>query len=313
MATAQEATLTTIITTVQVVGISLNICIVFFNFKSLKNEPIINPSTLIYFAMGLVNVCMQLLFMLQNFLSFLCPRLFFTRKVTLPVIIFGVIFMFYSFWLTGWLCAYYCITIVNTSHQLIVVLRRILSSFLPHILLLTAVSSIFMSVPCIWMMDMVLQMQPQTNSTLETSFTGAKLLINPVFLGIGAVLGSCLPNILAAVSTGVTTFTLLRHITKMKHNVSGYNHPNIQTLINATRTMIVFLACSVIFGAFEVMYFFGEKNTSSYSIAYIGWFVVLCFPSTQALIIIHAIPKLRKTILQKLCFRNEMNNATYST
>ncbi|XP_068103515.1 taste receptor type 2 member 4-like [Hyperolius riggenbachi] len=313
MATAQEVTLTSIIIIVQVVGISLNGIIVFFNFKRMKNEPVISSSTLIYFAMGLVNVFMQLQFILQNFLSVFYPYLLFMREVTLPVIILILIFVLYSFWLTGWLCAYYCVTIVNTGHQLIAVLRRILSSFLPHILLLTAVGSIFMSVLCIWMLDIVSKMEPQTNNTLETSFTEAKLLINPIYLAIGALLGSFLPFIIAVTSTGVTTFTLLRHITKMKHNVSGYNRPNIQTLISATRTMVLLLTSSTIFCVFELMFFAGDKKKSSDSITFIGWYVVLCFPSTQALIIIHAIPKLRKTILQKLFFRKEINNETYKT
>ncbi|XP_068103513.1 taste receptor type 2 member 40-like [Hyperolius riggenbachi] len=302
MAEATQLIFVTIVTIVQVVGLSLNILIVFLNLKSLKNDPATNATTLIYLAMGVVNVFLQLQFMVQNFLSVFCPLWVFVGALALAFIAFNVTCMHCSFWLTGWLCAYYCITIVNSSHRLIVVLKRVISSFLPHILLLTVVGATVLSVPCIWMLEIIREIHLQSNGTLETSVTTEKLHMNPTYVVIAALLGSCLPFTMAVISTGVTAFALIRHIKAMKHNVSGDNRPNSQTLIDATRTMVLFLTTSIICCSFELVFFTSEKGSSYDSLTLTGWFILSCFPSTEAIIIIQASPKLRKAIIEKLCF-----------
>ncbi|XP_068103371.1 taste receptor type 2 member 40-like [Hyperolius riggenbachi] len=277
------------------------------SFKSLKLRLNYNPTSVIYFTMGLLNIFMQLVLSTESLIFAFWPALYNMREILLTCIVLGMTLMYSSFWLTGWLCAYYCVTISNFSHRLIVGLKQFLSSFLPHVLLLSVIGSFFMSILMFWMADMEFPTQFPTNNTSE-SFVSPKILLSPVYRAMVTVLGCGLPFILALGSTGVTVFSLITHIIRMKNNVSGYTRPNLHAHINATRTMVLLFTFSVIFYIIESLFLISVKGMALSLLIIISYFVIMSFPTAEAIIIIQAIPKLRKIILGRFYPGNDSDN-----
>ncbi|XP_068103378.1 taste receptor type 2 member 40-like [Hyperolius riggenbachi] len=291
--------ITVTVTTMQVVvGFTLNACIVSFSFKSMKTRPTSNPTSLIYFIMGLLNVFMDLVFTVEAFIYIFTPLTFFTEEISFTMIMLSMTVTYSSFWLTGWLCTCYCVTISNFSHWFLGILKQFLASFLPHILLLSVIGPFVMSIFLFWMARMICPIQSSINNT-QTSFGFPLVIINPVYSVMVTLLGCCLPFILTLGSTGVTVSSLIRHINNMKYNVAGDNCPNLQALFSATKTMVLFLIFSIISYITEFLWMTFLRNPFS-DRSVIIWFMITSFPTAEAMIIAQAIPKLRKMILDRI-------------
>lgn len=279
-------------------GISLNSCILVFSFKNLKNGLSLNPTNLIYSVKGLVNIFLLLVLTTENVIHVLWPTLLFIREVFLTLTFLILNPIYYSYWLTGWLCVHYCLSISNFTHKHLVGLKRVLSFFLPQVLLLSTIITFVMSVLSIWEIHTLSRDHPSTNSTQDAPSVFADYHIPKACTVVAKVLGCCLPFNLAMVSTGVTTSSLIRHMKKMKQNFSGNNGPNLQVLINTTRTMVLFLtlsAISYIVGLFFLSVIYVDN------LMIISILLITPFPLIEAIIIIQAVPKLRKMIVGKVC------------
>ncbi|XP_040211605.1 taste receptor type 2 member 9-like [Rana temporaria] len=278
-------------------GLALNSCIFVFSFQNLKNGLSVHPTNLIYSIKGLVNIFLQLVLTAETVLNILWPHLFFIREVHLTLVFLMLSPIYYNYWLTGWLCAHFCVNISSFTHKLLVGFKRLLSSFLPRVLLLSAIVSFVMSVLNIWEVHKVSQECPSSNTTRD-----AVVFLMPAACRLMATfLGCCLPFLLALVSIGCTTSSLIRHIMKMKQKFSGNSCPNLQVLINTTKTMIWFLALSIISYIIGLVLISRSTNISSDMMMMIGCFSIMPFPLIEAAVIIHAIPKLRKMIVGKVC------------
>ncbi|XP_077306002.1 taste receptor type 2 member 40-like [Lithobates pipiens] len=306
MASAADILLLTITIVQTGTGITLNTGIVSFSFQNLKKQPTFNPANVIYFTMGLVNVFMQLVLIAQNLIVCLWLQLFFIKEIelTLTFLIFSLIYC--SYWNTGWLCAYYCTNIF--SHQRIIGLKRLLSFFLPQILLLSTIGSVVLSFVGIWVVNVEFLGQTSTNSTEDISAYTAHVVMPTGYRLVASFLGCILPFVLTFISTGVTALNLIKHIMKMKQNISEHSPPNLQALISATRTMILFLTLSAMFYIAELLMFSTSKRSTSDAITVVTWVIFTSFPSVEGAIIIQANPRLRKMILEKFCSRRQSSN-----
>ncbi|XP_068103369.1 taste receptor type 2 member 40-like [Hyperolius riggenbachi] len=307
MESATSLLLSIITILLAVMGISLNAFIVSFSFESLKIRLAYNSTSVVYFTMGLVNIFMQLILSTASLILAFWPTLYNVRAILLTMIELSMTAMYSSFWLTGWLCACYCVTISNFSHRFIVGLKQFLSSFLPHVLFLSVMGSFVMSILLFWMADMEFPTQFPTNNTSEF-FLSPTVLLSPVYRVMVNLLGCGLPFILALGFTGVTVVSLITHMIRMKNNISGYRGPNLHAHISATRTMVLFFTFSIIFYTIESLFLAYVKGMASDLLITISFFVIMAFPTAEAIIIIQAIPKLRKIILGRFCPVNDISN-----
>ncbi|XP_077306180.1 taste receptor type 2 member 40-like [Lithobates pipiens] len=308
MASAADILLLTITIVQTGTGITLNTGIVSFSFQSLRKQPTFNPANVIYFTMGMVNVFMQLVLIAQNLIVCLWPQLFFITEIELTLTFLILSLIYCSYWNTGWLCTYYCTNINNFSHQHIIGLKRLLSSFLPQILLLSTIGSVVLSFVAIWVVNVEFLGQTSTNSTEDISAYTAHVVMPTEYILIASFLGCILPFVLTFISTGVTALNLIKHIMKMKQNISEHSPPNLQALISATRTMILFLTLSAMFYIAELLMFSTTKHSTSDAITVLTWVIFTSFPSVEGAIIIQANPRLRKMILEKFCSRRQSSN-----
>ncbi|KAM5152733.1 taste receptor type 2 member 40-like [Mantella aurantiaca] len=288
-----------------VMGFVLNTCVLVFSLKNLKSGLSVNPTNLIYTIKGLVNIFLQLVLTAENVVNILCPYLFYIREVHLTLTFLILSPIYYSYWLTGWLCAHYCLSISNFTHELFVGFKRVLSTSLPQILLLSMVSSFVMSALCIWEVKLVFPEDPSTNNTRDAPIIFVVFLMPWPYRLMSTLLGCCLPFLLAFASIGFTTTSLIIHIMKMKQRFSGNTCPNLQVLNNTTRTMILFLTLSVITYITGLVLLSINLSISSESMMIISCISLMSFPVIEAAIIIQAIPKLRNMIEEKICARRQ--------
>ncbi|KAM9305080.1 taste receptor type 2 member 1-like [Gastrophryne carolinensis] len=264
----------------------LNTFIVLITGRSLRGEVTRNPANLIQFTIGVTNISMRGLMAAYTIIFFevMSESDNFNYLVTF-LLISHVCF---SYWLMAWLSAHYCSTITTTHHRLFIWIRKALSTFLPHVLILTAAGSLALTYVEV---GQFVQKGKVNATSMEDYITLNKIL--------SVTLSCCLPCVLILISLLVTVSSLLKHVRNMNRAVSGSAHLNVQVHVNAARTMVLFLLLGITFFTSEIIFFTlpsSVDNPTSVSF----WIATIFFPSSEAAIIIQASPKLRKKFLDKI-------------
>ncbi|XP_077130046.1 taste receptor type 2 member 4-like [Ranitomeya variabilis] len=281
-----------------VVGIALNMYILLIYKGNLKNGVSLGPSDIIHFTKALLNVSMLVVMLLQNVLYF-WPFLFYIKGVLFFFMFSSLFVVAYNSWLTALLCVYYCTNIITWGHRVFAWLKRSLSSYLLRILLVSGLGSAAICSPVFWLTGT----ESAGNSTHQSTFSQRTIHPHTTYRIISTTLGSILPFSIAFISTTLTSWSLINHIWRMKQNNS---HSKLQTQINATRTMILFLLSSIIYNV--TLYFFFTAAPGTFSVdAIIIWIVIMSYLISEAIIIIQSNVKLRKTLVRKFFVRASSN------
>ncbi|XP_069591791.1 taste receptor type 2 member 143-like [Ranitomeya imitator] len=213
---------------------------------------------------------------------------------------------YFSYWLTAWLCIYYCVTISNFSHPFFIWSKRNISMYLPHLLLLSAAGCFFINLPAIWTITMQVSLQNPPNSSLDPKFISGFIHFQPFYLQTATFLGCCVPFLLILVSIIVTNSSLLRHLWKIKQKESGLSQTKHQAHINAIRTMWLFLTISIVFCISELLLFSKSRNLEDPYTA-LSELIFISFPTAESLVITFANPKLRRQIMGMVpCFNKKL-------
>ncbi|XP_077305925.1 taste receptor type 2 member 39-like [Lithobates pipiens] len=269
----------------------LNSCIVSIHLKSLRNGmKKMSPSDLIQLVMGVTNVTMRGT-LLVNTIELWHP-IYYRKKIFHTMVVLTPFHLYFNYWLIAWLSTHYWTHITNLKHQIFVRIKRSFSSSVPHVLSLSAIVSLSISLPSIWCLDAGVSGQNSTSSS-GISLTGFYFI--PL-----ACATICLSFSLILVSLIITTSSLLTHVRNMKQNGSGPGGSRVQAHVSAVRTMILLLLLSAIISTADLL-IFNPQPTFPAFIYPIAWLILAFFPSLEASIIIQSSPKLRKMFLQRFC------------
>ncbi|XP_075687759.1 taste receptor type 2 member 50-like [Rhinoderma darwinii] len=189
-------------------------------------------------------------------------------------------------------------SITNFTHGLFVWFRRMISTSLWLLLLLSAVGSFIISVFSIWALNVEIEANPLDNRTSGRSIIKGTFYFSRVYVKIGTVLGSFLPFMLTLLSILLTFSSLIRHVRKIKQNYSGFTQ---QAHVNAIRRMCLLFVLSAIFCIAQLMFFASRPSSSPDSLVSISWFIVLSFPTADAIIIIQTSSNIQKIFLKTFC------------
>ncbi|XP_073490725.1 taste receptor type 2 member 143-like [Aquarana catesbeiana] len=285
-------------------AIILNSAIVAINGKRVKTGLKWNLSELTQLVMGIVNITMRCSTASQILFSIYWPSCCSSFKELCSTLAFLQQFhMCFSFWLTACLCAYYCTAITISNHRLFLWIKRILSSRLPSLLLLSGLGSLLLTFP----LAFEFQINPQQIYSGNSTFIVYTLSYNPFWLAITSIFGCFLPFFFIFLSMITTVFSLVRHVRKMKHNQSGFARPKLHAHTSAIRTMLLFLTLSTVFYVSETLLYVEHSFDPT---LYIKLLIVTIFPTVEATIIIQANPQLRKIISEWLCrVRSQENDS----
>ncbi|XP_069591810.1 taste receptor type 2 member 9-like [Ranitomeya imitator] len=286
------------------VAISLNASIIIINVKSLKGGWKRTPSDLIHVAMGMVNISLRGL-LLGHFVGLWLSTSYITMAFSVTVIPLPFL-MYYTFWLTAWLCGYYCTSITNFSHRFFPWMKRWLTNVLPYLLMFSGVGSLVISIPGIWTLRMKIQEQHLGNGSFI--FTSVVIVSTSIeYTVVSNVLGCSVPFMVILISLITSVSSLLRHICSIKLNNPHSLHPKLQPHVNAIGTMVLLLTLSGIFYTAEIILFYTQSLSDTRIV--VCWCVIFVFPTIEAIIMIQASPKLRKTFQEAICPSKLMENA----
>ncbi|KAM3916907.1 taste receptor type 2 member 40-like [Leptodactylus fuscus] len=277
-----------------VVGIALNMDILLVYMRNLKNGLSFASSDKVHLTKVLVNVFLQLTMVAEHIIVHFWPLLFFTNEDLLWILVILNVLTMYSYWLTAVLCVYYCTNITICGHRIFVWMKRSLSSYLHHLLLVSGLGSVAVCFPGFWFC----RLNHFGNSTYDFTVIQGTFLQNGTYTIICVILGCFLPFAIALVSTAFTSWSLINHMWTMKQNNPGFTRSKFQTQINATRTMVLFLLISVIYSVTQFSLFTIPTSVSD-AIVITIWIVTISYPISEAIIIIQSNCKFRKTLLGK--------------
>ncbi|XP_075175982.1 taste receptor type 2 member 40-like [Anomaloglossus baeobatrachus] len=277
----------------------LNMHILVASAKSLRARQKMNPPDLIYLVIGVVNIALQCLLGYQGLLIIFSLPSLYIQKVFYPTVLGNLTLLYFTNWLTAWLCICYCVSISNFNHPFFRWSKRNISMYLPRLLLLSAAGCFFISLPAIWMASVQITLQSPANSTIGLIFIRGTFHFQPLYIQTALFMGCFIPFLLILVSIMVTNTSLLRHLCKMRQKDSGLSQTKDQAHINAIRTMWRFLTISILFYISEIVFFSMSPNPEDpYTI--LSWLVFMSFPTAESLIIIFANTKLRRQIMEKV-------------
>ncbi|XP_077130035.1 taste receptor type 2 member 143-like [Ranitomeya variabilis] len=267
--------------------------------KSLKTGQKLNPPDLLHLVIGAVNIALLCLFSIQGLLCMFFISLVFVREIIVPITVGTLTLVYFTFWLTAWLCIYYCVTISNFSHPFFLWSKRNISMYLPRLLLLSAVICFFNSLPSIWATNLQVALQYPENSTIDPIFINGTFYLQSIYIQTALTMGCCVPFVLILVSIMVINSSLIRHLRKMRQKESGLSQTKYQAHISAIRTMWLFLTISIIFCISEILVLSLNPNPEN-PFTMVNWFIFMSFPTSESLVIIFTNPKLRRQIMAKI-------------
>ncbi|KAM4024025.1 taste receptor type 2 member 143-like [Anomaloglossus baeobatrachus] len=225
------------------------------------------------------------------------------REVYVPITVGALTLTYFTYWLTAWLCVYYCVSISNFNHPFFLWSKRNISMYLPRILLLSAAGSFFISLPAIWTASVEVTLQSPVNGSLGPHLISCSFYIQPFYVQAASSIGCYAPFLLILVSIIVTNSSLIRHLRKMKQKDSRFSQTKDQAHVNAIRTMWMFLTISIIFCTSEMLLFSLPPSREDNCIL-VSWLIFTSFPAVESLVIIFANPKLKKQIMEKVLWFN---------
>ncbi|MEE6513459.1 hypothetical protein FKM82_021105 [Ascaphus truei] len=229
-----------------IAGTIFNSCIMAVSYKNWRKDTSLNQCDLILLSIGLSNLMLQCIMNTQWFLLLVRSHIWFYSEICSSLFFLELSLIFLNFWLTAWLCVYYCIKIANCMHRLFLRVKLWVSSVLQNVLLMSAVGSFIISVPSLWTCR---QIDPQENSTHSLTANCSAVSETPAFyisnIVIVVVPGCGLPFLLSLISIGLTLTSLWGHVWRMKQKTSDFSIPRLQVHSRAARTMILLVVLSM--------------------------------------------------------------------
>ncbi|MEE6511628.1 hypothetical protein FKM82_018281, partial [Ascaphus truei] len=274
----------TISTITCIAGTIFNSCIMAVSYRNWRKDTSHNLCDLILLSIGLSNVVLQCIISTQSFLLRIPSHIRFYRDILLALTFLDVFLVFLSFWLTAWLCVYYCIKISKLHDRSFPELMKLwVSSVLQKLLLMSAVGSFIISVPSLWLCHC-------SAVSETTNYYISNITIVPTLV-TAAVLGCCLPFLLSITSIGLTLTSLWGHVWRMKQKTSDVSIPRLQVHSRAARNMIllVVLSMSMFLSQIYPLFF---NNDPKEILSYICLYTLMCYPTAQAFLLILGNTKL---------------------
>ncbi|KAE8593179.1 hypothetical protein XENTR_v10019018 [Xenopus tropicalis] len=242
----------------------------------------------ILLAMACSNVL--LLSMIAFDMTFVTYGLYimFAKEFSLAISVILFFSIHFSFWLTACLSLFYCLRLVNFSHQVLTHLQRRMSIVVPLFLLASLLISWLINVPLIWMV------QIDTNQNSTSIYQDYIFHYDRLYMIFNIVFGSTLPFVVTSLCIGLCLISLLKHVQSMRQHISQYWSPQLKSHVKAFRTMLLLLILNLIFFTTFGSLYLVQNNLGAVFQAVL-WSATMFIPSGQATILIFGNSKFAST------------------
>ncbi|XP_061473816.1 taste receptor type 2 member 1-like [Rhineura floridana] len=250
-------------------------------------------------SLGMSNVCVTVL--LTAFLiNYFLVDDFGNHLMLQFLYLFATFVIFSRFWLTAWLCVFYCIKIVNSTQSLFLWCKLRISKLVPWLLVGSQVFSLVLSFFAMQNKHIQRQSNTAVNNTNVTQGKTQPDLASS-FKVFFLITGSGCSLLVVLISSVVVVASLCRHVCKM----SG-KEPNLWSLqteahIKAAGTVLSLLILYISFYVAHTLIVTAdfEKIQKKFALLVCSA-VMMMYSPAQAIILVLVNPKLKQTATRML-------------
>ncbi|XP_066472927.1 taste receptor type 2 member 8-like [Tiliqua scincoides] len=258
----------------------------------------LNSSALLLLSLGMSNICCTASLGACTFDSLFQP-IFSTLTTAQALYTFWNIAMLSRFWFTAWLCVFYCIKIVNSTHSLSLWCKQRISWLLPWILLASAAISILASVFAVHLVPVHLQNNTSTVNITDMGREELEIKILPSFITFFLVIGSSCPLLVVLLGSIVTVASLYRHVCQMRGKEFSFRDPQTEAHFKAAGTVLSLLFLYLSFYIAQVLVSMTRMKENKIA-NFVCAMVIMGYSLAQAAILVWVNPKLKQAIPRML-------------
>ncbi|XP_069841139.1 taste receptor type 2 member 40-like [Dendropsophus ebraccatus] len=285
---AEQVFLVTMMVITWISGVALSSSVVMVYITEWKKKRQISVCDRIFAFMAFTNLLLQSSISI-NVLTYLfwLPQLETDRGLIMMCSVIFSYLIYDNTWHSAWLAGYYCVTLVNSSHRVFVLLKHRLSSSMTQLLIATSAALFLINLPFMWTVTVTVT---HNNSSSPREFT---LQNNQLFMVFNVLLGFCLPFVVTLVCIGLSVGALLRHIWRMRSSSSQFtSSPQLQGHVRAVRTMtlhallnfVLYVSLVIVVSPFKLVW------------VVVPWLAIMFHPSIQIITLIMGNPRLEKKL-----------------
>lgn len=277
-------------------GIILNIFILTIYLRDWYKGKRPTACDLILSTMTFTNMFSQCILIAYGLIGYLQSNTIIPHGVYL----FQIVIVFFiadtSFWQTALLSMYYFVKLFSFSHSLLQWVKKIISTSMNLLLLVSAGFCFLISLPIIWMLDF----DSPVNVTEHLGFNDNNIDSFNLFSFFNTVLGYCFPFTLTFTCIALCVGSILKHAWSIRRNILQLSSPpQIGGLVRAAGTMVAYtlldLACFMVaVGQDLTKYNAGEVVNTIY------WVIFTLYPTARSIVLIIGNPQLKKQLV-KMC------------
>uniref|UniRef100_A0A8D0DNA1 Taste receptor type 2 n=1 Tax=Salvator merianae TaxID=96440 RepID=A0A8D0DNA1_SALMN len=205
---------------------------------------------------------------------------------------FCYVFLSIRYWLTAWLCVFYCVKILNSTHSFFLWWRMRISRLVPRLILGSCVISFLIS----FFLALTVSIRLQSNKTANIrNITEVEKMqelsknANIFFV----IIGSTCPLLVVFFCSILVVVSLCRHACKMMSEGSNFRDHQTEAHVKAARSVLSLLVLYISFYVAQTLSSLEEfqKNLISFLMCFI---VMLIYAPVQAAILVLSNPKLKQ-------------------
>ncbi|XP_062977646.1 taste receptor type 2 member 4-like [Elgaria multicarinata webbii] len=190
------------------------------------------------------------------------------------------------FWLTGLLCIFYCIKIVNSNHSLFLWCKMRISWLIPQLLVGSLVISMITSIYSVLYNSASIQSKSNTTANIR-NVTQAKTLISSSQLLLLSICSGC-PLLVVLLCSILVVASLCRHVCWMTSKESSFRSLQAEAHVRAAGTVLSLLIL------YLLLYLTWNVAVLIHTYKNQFVFVLLVYAPAQATILILVNPKLNQ-------------------
>ncbi|KAM5140426.1 taste receptor type 2 member 1-like [Mantella aurantiaca] len=291
-----------------VIGTLVNGYIVIVNLIDLVTQRKLGSGDIILTCLGLSRFGFQYLVLVLYMLFYWSTNLVISESSITDLQYVWLFFHNISAWLAAFLCAFYCVRIVNIQQRIFVFLKTYFDKCVPYFMLASAGISALCSNPIAYEgLNNVFNMSKfDHDNRTSQSILGGK---NVATFSTISVVGIIPSFLLFCISSGLVVGSLLRHTSKVKgQERTGFREPSLKAHYRAVMMM----------GAFFVFFFLYTLSFNLYVCEVVDTdlgvgicnMIIGAYPSLHSLVLANGNPKLKQTFMKILqrghCYQAEM-------
>ncbi|XP_069057680.1 taste receptor type 2 member 40-like [Pleurodeles waltl] len=269
-------------------GLSSNCFMVGLNMVDWARGRRLTTSDLFMVVLGLSNMGFQCALAGSNCCDFLWQGTYPVHPLCPTLYMLMMLSALYSFWVTAWLCVFYCAKIANFPHPVFQRLKLKITHLVPRLLLGSALLSSGTSLPLAW---------TQNEVYLKNSTTGFKDFgyhyVNRIFL---FSFGYTCPLTMVTVSAAIILTSLCEHNRRVQRHQASFSKPSMEAHHGAAHSVLRLLLLYIFYHALMTVLLTDVLEYGS--VMYWACLsVVSCYPLAHSLALIWGNAKLKKALM----------------